>query len=163
MKKKQSKNNNKGFTLVELMAAALIMLIVTAALLMVYIRVLEANETSRNSYSALGQARSRMEQIRNALQKAREDDSVSWGFVVAQYNSVSFNPDVGSASSAVSYISTADPDLYEITVTVCWRQKNGRVIGDDKNLNGVLDAGEDPDGNNLLDSYVQLTSLFYTR
>jgi hypothetical protein len=41
---------------------------------------------------------------------------------------------------------------FKIRIVACWRNQNGRVIGEDKNLNGTLDAGEDLDGNGLIDS-----------
>jgi len=52
--------------------------------------------------------------------------------------------------------------LLQATVSVCWRQKN-RVIGEDKNLNGALDAGEDANGNKIIDSPVELTTLIVNR
>ena len=39
----------------------------------------------------------------------------------------------------------------DLTVSVCWRAQ-GRVIGEDRNCNGQLDAGEDANGNGWLDS-----------
>ncbi|MBI5554451.1 MAG: prepilin-type N-terminal cleavage/methylation domain-containing protein [Elusimicrobia bacterium] len=45
--------------------------------------------------------------------------------------------------------------LLEVVITVCWRAKDGRIIGEDTNLNGVLDAGEDMNANSELDSPVK--------
>jgi len=57
----------------------------------------------------------------------------------------------------VVYVDDTNPELLEVTVSVCWQQVL-RVIGEDKNLNGVLDAGEDTNGNGKIDSSVQLVT-----
>jgi len=50
--------------------------------------------------------------------------------------------------------------LLEVIITVCWRQSDGRLFGEDANLNGVLDTGEDTlTVNNRLDSPAQLRIL----
>jgi hypothetical protein len=66
------------------------------------------------------------------------------------------------SSMGVVYINDTNPELLQATVSVCWRQKN-RVIGEDKNLNGALDAGEDANGNKIIDSPVELTTLIVNR
>ncbi len=48
--------------------------------------------------------------------------------------------------------------LLKIKVTCCWKEKGGRIIGEDKNLNGQLDIGEDINGNGELDSPVKLVT-----
>ncbi len=51
--------------------------------------------------------------------------------------------------------------LLEVTITVCWRAKDGRIIGEDNGagggiaLNGILDGAEDINGNGELDSPVK--------
>ncbi len=48
-----------------------------------------------------------------------------------------------------------------VTVTFCWRQSNGRLMGEDSNLNGALNTGEDVNGNGTIDSPVQLIAYIY--
>lgn len=60
-------------------------------------------------------------------------------------------------------VDNTNPDLLEITVTVCWKQVGGRVIGEDLNLDGDLDTGEDSNGNGQLDSPVQIITLMAKR
>ena len=66
------------------------------------------------------------------------------------------NPTGAEAVSRVTTVSTGD--LYLVTVSVCYRTKGGRVIGEDANLNGTLNTGEDKNGNYVLDSPIQLTT-----
>jgi len=48
--------------------------------------------------------------------------------------------------------------LFKIKITCSWQERGGRVIGEDKNLNGQLDTGEDTNGNGELDSPLQIVS-----
>ena len=56
-----------------------------------------------------------------------------------------------------------DTNFYEIHVSVCWRDDTGRVHGEDSNLNGTLDMGEDKDGDGKVDSPAMLVSQVYVR
>jgi hypothetical protein len=40
---------------------------------------------------------------------------------------------------------------------VCYREKPNRVIGEDINLNGILDGGEDLNGDGRLSSLCEIT------
>jgi len=62
----------------------------------------------------------------------------------------------------VLYINQADPDFITATVEVSWKQGNS-VIGEDTNLNGILNSGEDKNGNNLLSSTVELVTRIVNR
>ena len=55
--------------------------------------------------------------------------------------------------------STGYGRLFEAKITASFKLPNGRIIGEDKNLNGILDAGEDLNGNGELDSPVFLKSF----
>ncbi|MFP4472346.1 MAG: hypothetical protein ACLFPX_00555 [Candidatus Omnitrophota bacterium] len=61
------------------------------------------------------------------------------------------------------YVESVDNNFYEVQVSVCWRNKNGRVYGEDANFNGVLDAGEDANGNGRVDSPASLISRVFKR
>ena len=58
------------------------------------------------------------------------------------------------------YIDESNPDLLEIEVVISWRRgRDGDITGEDKNLNGLLDGGEDLNNNAKLDSPAALTTF----
>lgn len=70
--------------------------------------------------------------------------------------------------SCVVYIREIDPigeNLKEARVVVSWKQRLGRIIGEDINLNGELDTGEDKTGGHSgeLDSPCEIISAFAKR
>ena len=61
-------------------------------------------------------------------------------------------------------VNVINPDLLEVTVTVCWQEKNLRIYGEDINFNNQLEPGEDtPPPNGRMDSPVQIISFIYNR
>ena len=143
---------NNGFTLAELIVAAAIMATVIAGILVSYIRCMELNEASQNKSMALKAARSRMETIKGS----------DYNNLVANYNGVTFNV-TGFVGKGVSYVTVLDAKNTRVIVSVSWKQKNGRVYGEDKNLNGVLNAGEDKNADGMLNSPVDITTRIYKR
>ncbi|MCD4781487.1 MAG: prepilin-type N-terminal cleavage/methylation domain-containing protein [Candidatus Omnitrophica bacterium] len=140
----------EGFTLVEVMVAAVIFVLMFVGMLLTFVKCLELNDLARNSSIATLEAKSRMEDIRNAV----------FTTVLGTYHNATFTVP-GVTGMGVSYVDNTVVDLLEITVVVCWQQKNGRIIGEDTNLNGQLDGGEDTNGNGRLDSTVEIISYMY--
>ena len=60
----------------------------------------------------------------------------------------------------ISYVNTVNSKIRQVTVSFCWKQRNGRVIGEDTNLNGQEDTGEG-DGDGLIESPVQIVTNIY--
>ena len=141
-------HGQQGLTLVELMIAAVIMIAAFTGVLLTYIKCVELSELSKNSSIALSAAKNQLESIKNT----------PFANIFANYNQVSFNP-VGLTGKGVSYIDNTNPDLLKVTISVSWRQSNGRIIGEDKNLNGTREAGEGADAQ--LDSPVGIVSNIY--
>ncbi len=141
---------NKGFALVEVMIAAVIMVLAFVGILVTYMKCMELNEMSRNKSNATRFCKTRMEVINMAAFSA----------LVTTYNRLAFFPVAGS-SAGVSYVTLINPSLAQITVSYCWRQKNGLIIGEDRDFDGVLDPGEDTNGNGIIDSPVQLVTYKY--
>ena len=54
------------------------------------------------------------------------------------------------------------PTLLDIHVAACWTSR-GRPIGEDRNCNGVLDPGEDANGNGWVDSPAMASTRIATR
>lgn len=141
-----------GFTLVELIIAAGIMGVVVVGILIGYVRCMELNEVSANKSLATKAARSRMEEIKGT----------AFAGLATSFNNVAF-PVTGFTGMGISYVDSPDTENREVTVSVSWRQKNGRVYGEDKDLDGVLDAGEDLNGNGKLDAPVQIVDRIFQR
>lgn len=142
--------DRRGMTLAELMIATMIMSITFVGILSTFLYCLSLGELSEHKATALASAKTKMEAIRNT---PFED-------LVATYDHVTFSVPADLNGSGISYIDdSANPNLIRIKVSVCWREKNGRMIGEDSNLNGVLNGGEDVNGNSEIDSPVQLETL----
>lgn len=142
----------KGFTLAELIISAGIMGVVVAGILVSYIRCMELNEASRNKSLAVKAARSRMEEIKGSV----------YANLVTNYHNVVFDV-AGFDGRGVSYITVLDSKNTRAIVSVSWRQNNGRVYGEDKNLNGVVDTGEDKNADGMLNSPVDVTTRIFKR
>ena len=151
----EGRRKQNGFTLVEVMLAAAFLIIVLSGMLATYISCFELITTVRNLTFAVNSAQGKIEEIRDYSFSSTFDD----------YNNTTFTVDEIPAgnSRGVVYLDNSDPDLLVLTVSVCWRQRANRIIGEDLNLNGTLDAGEDTNGNNIIDSPAQLVTLVTAR
>jgi type II secretory pathway pseudopilin PulG len=163
-------NSLTGFTLAELMVASLVLVTILVGLLASYVTCFDFNETSRNLTTALNAAQLKLDEMRDH----------SFSLICTDFNNTTFtvddmpagesrgtiyvfidalptglNPD---CSSFGSNCPCSDYDILRVVISVCWRQKSGRVIGEDKDLDGVLDIGEDKNGNSIIDSPAQVVS-----
>lgn len=142
--------NNTGFTLVEILVATGIFLVSISGIVYSYLKCMELQDIGRNVSTAVQAAKNKMEDIKNT----------PFNNIMATYNNTTFTATGLNGMGAV-YVNNSNPDLLLIKIVFCWKQQNGRIFGEDTNLNGVLNVGEDKNGNNQLDSYVQLSSYIY--
>lgn len=146
-------DKENAFTLPELMISVLILGITFVGMLLTFVKCMDLNELSRNSMIAVAAAKTKAEDIKNS----------SFNTIYTNYNAVPFDVTgfaVGTAKG-VSYVDNTNPDLLLVTISICWKQKSGRTIGEDTNVNGILNAGEDKDADNAIDSPVQVVSYIY--
>ena len=144
--------NEKALTLTEIMVATVIMLLTIAGILTSFLRCLELQEMARNQSMAVKASKSKLEEMNNTV----------FNQIKANFNNVTFTAN-GLNGIGVSYVNDANPNLLLIRISFCWRQANGRVVGEDKNLNGQVNAGEDTNGNGLIDSPTTLVSNIFQR
>lgn len=144
----RSSAERSGFTLMELMLAAAVLIIAISGLVAAFIGCYVLNETAKNLTLATMGAQEKLEEIRNH----------NFGKIYSDYNGTTFDVTGIDAEGRVD-VDNADADLLKIAVTICWRQVGGRIVGEDLNLDGDLDAGEDSNGNGQLDSPAQIVTL----
>jgi Tfp pilus assembly protein PilV len=137
------------------MIAVSILIVALAGLLGVFAHMLLLNEDSRKLTIAVAACQDKLEEMRNA----------NFSTLYANYNGTSFDPagfTMGQAKGA-ALINNSNPGLLQVFVSVSWRSRSNRVIGEDRNLNGALDAGEDLDANGRLDSPAGIAALMTQR
>jgi prepilin-type N-terminal cleavage/methylation domain-containing protein len=144
--------NNHGFTLAEILVAVGIMAFALCGLLQMFSSCSILVSLSKNTNIATNAALGIMEQIRTSTFARIYDD----------YDGLNFIANEIPASRGVVYVDNSNLELLKVTISVCWRQGN-RMIGEDTNLNGTLDAGEDANNNGIIDSPVQLVTLIANR
>jgi prepilin-type N-terminal cleavage/methylation domain-containing protein len=178
--------NKTGFTLIEVMIAAAISVVVLLGLLGAYIGCFNLNESAKNLTIAINGAQQKMEEIRNHCFDHFDTVVSDYSPAGLVGNTFTISPGIWLApanQSAVVYIlnpqtgvilntgPAANPglDLYEVRTVVCWRQRGARTIGEDNGrgggiaFNGICDGAEDANGNNILDSPAQITTLITER
>ena len=108
--------------------------------------------------NALTDAQSKLEEMRSDTFSQITTDYSSGGTPGNTFNLTQGN------GKGVIYIDSSNSTLLTITIVVSWQNnQDRRIIGEDLNLNGVLDAGEDTDGNGKLSSPVTLVGLIASR
>lgn len=143
-------NNRSGFTLPELLVAAVVFVLTFVGIIYSFIKGMELNEVSQNTSMALAASKNRMEAVRNT----------PFNQIYNTFNNVTFTA-ANLTGIGITYVDNSNPDLFQVKTVFCWRQKNGLIYGEDTNLNGVLNTGEDANGNNQIDSPVSLVSYVY--
>lgn len=143
---------NRGFTLAEILLSTAILVFALCGMLMMYSTCFVLMATSKNINIATNAAQGLIEEMRSSPFTQMVDD----------YNGLNFIVDAIPSSRGVVYVDDTDPELLQVTISVCWNQGN-RIIGEDTNLNGVLNAGEDANGNGIIDSPVELVTRIANR
>ena len=146
-----------GITLVELLLSLFIGVVVFGALLSLINYTSTLSEIARNKVNAMNAARQKIEQFKSDVQ-------INFDNAVTEYTNNTKGPVFtpvgvnGRGRITLNAVAGGGGDLFDVTVVICWRQRNNRVIGEDSNLNGQLNAGEDTNGNGALDSPCTLTT-----
>jgi type II secretory pathway pseudopilin PulG len=172
---------NRALTMLELLLVIAIAGLALVGLLVTYVSSLNLGEYDRNLTLAMNIAREKMEELYNeritnfddlgSEMCLEEPTGCNIEVVDPSLTIVSFDSEhmaaknYGLDGSCTIYIRELDPsNLKEVRVIVCWKQRVGRIIGEDINLNGVLDPGEDVGGHpNELDSPCEIISAFAKR
>ncbi|MFA6378349.1 MAG: hypothetical protein WCX16_01025 [Candidatus Omnitrophota bacterium] len=141
------KTSSKGLSLLELLIAFGILAFALCAILFVYTLCSVLITTSRNINIATNASLGLMEEIRTS----------SFSNITTDYNNLTFTLNDIPSSKGIVYVDDSNPELLLVTISVCWLQGQ-RVIGEDKNLDGVLSLGEDINHNDIIDSTVQLVT-----
>lgn len=146
------KSSGKGFTIIEVLLTSSILALVLCGLLLVYVNLLLLGDISRKMTLAANAAQAKLEEIKNITFENLDAENGDT-FDVPGFNA-------SDARGLVQVSGTGYSDLKKVRIVVSFRQKGTRVIGEDKNLNGSLDSGEDVSSpNGQLDSPVELITL----
>ena len=147
----------KGFTLVEVLVTTAIISTVTIMLLRLFVYCSSLAEMAGNMTAAMTKAEDKMEEIKNYTYSSIAADYASGGAVGNTFNLSS------PTGKGVIYIDSSNANLLEITIDVSWRNKDSRIMGEDADLDGAIDTGEDVNGNGQLDSVVKIVSKIAQR
>lgn len=132
------------------MLAAGILAFGICGVLVTYLTLFVFSDLNRNFTLAASSLQAKMEEIKRTNFTA-----------LSALNGTTFNLNGFSSSDAKGRIEISDTvytDLKRVRLIICLRSRS-RVIGEDANLNGVLNSGEDSNGNGRLDSPLELIGL----
>jgi hypothetical protein len=145
-----------GFTLVEVIITAGVLAVSLPAIVYLFTCCLWEAEFSGNLSIATSQAYGKAEEIRNLDIRSLAATYGREGITGTTF------PVEQPEGKGVVYASAINSSLMEVEVIICWRER-GTVIGEDQNLNGVLDQGEDGNANGRLDSPAAVATLIGSR
>jgi len=139
--------------MVELMVGVTILVFSLTAILASYANTFILSDLARNTSIATNAIRSRMEEVKQ--ESFSNLDSLDG----TTFDLMGFTAGDAKGRVEVSNVS-GFTNLKEVRIVGCFLSR-GRVIGEDSNLNGVLDVdeGEDADNNSRLDSPVEAAAL----
>lgn len=146
-----SRRAGQGFTIPEVLITTLILLPVFVGTMYVFIQCMELSAIARHSSYAVLASKDKLAEVENT----------AFDQITGTYNNATFTSDEIANGLGVVYVEDSQPDMREVTVSFSWQERNGRVFGEDADLDGQIDGGEDVNGNNRLDSPVQVTTVIY--
>ena len=155
------KKSGKGFSLMEVLVALFIIVAALGALATLYPGIFTGVNVDMQNLKAWSVAQHQMESLKNAA----FNDLYAASYPPAG-NPVSHAFSTGDSSvSGVYFVEQLRDknnqlltDIVKVRVVVCSRAGT-RMLGEDANLNGTLDPGEDANGDNRLSSPLELLTL----
>ena len=147
---KKIQKSQRGFTLPELMISTFIITFAFTGIIVSFFHCMYLNEMSQNSAIAITAVKDRISGIENT----------SFTNIVTTYDNTTFTTN-DLTGIGITTIDNSNPDVLIVTLSFSWRQGNGRIIGEDTDLDGQLDFGEDTNGNGELDSPVKISTSVY--
>ena len=152
-----SMRSPNGVTFVELLITTAILAVIIIGCLQLFIYSATQAEMTGNLTAAVAEAQSKIEEIRNHNYSAIAADYASGGTPGNTFNLTQLT------GKGIIYIDSANApchsELLCVEIDVSWRNRYNRVIGEDTDLDGVLDGGEDVNGNGKLDSPAKLMTM----
>jgi len=146
------RKNKQGFTLLELMFVISILVVVISGMIRLFIFTSTQVDIAGRKTIAISQAQNKLEEIRNH----------DFDLIATDYASTSFNLSLIDGKGVI-YIDSSNAELLTLEIVVSWRNKYNRIIGEDQDMDGALDAGEDLNSNGKIDSSVELISYVTRR
>ena len=148
---------NQGFTLLELMFAVAILVTVVGGMVRLFVFTSTQADIAGRKTIAVSEAQTKLEEIRN----------VDFDLITTNYGSGGTPGNTFDLSlidgKGIIYIDSSNAELLVLEVVISWNNKYNRVVGEDKDLDGMLDAGEDANSNGKLDSSVELVTYLTRR
>jgi len=145
---------NRGFTFVEILVAVALIGISIAGILTAYSASFSLAERVRAENLALNAAIAKCEEI-----KACNFDEILINYTTGGVPGPTFSaPGLHNGVGAIEIVPITS-NIYRVHISVSWQERGGRVVGEDRNLNGILDEGEDTNGNGWLDSPASITTI----
>ena len=142
--------SRRALTIIELLIAVLILVPLFGIGMQTFVKCMELSDLARNSALAVAGVKNRISTI----------EKTAFIQIYNTYNNTTFTI-TGLNGKGKTYVNNTNPDHVIVTISFSWKERSGRTIGEDKNINGILDAGEDANGNGQLDSIVEMTTQIY--
>lgn len=151
MKRLFKKYNDKGLTLVELLISVLILVPLFTISMLSFIRCMQLSDLAKNSSLATWAVKNRMTAI----------EGTDYNQIFNTYHNTNITNVADLNGIGKTYVDNSNAAYLTVTTSFSWRERNGRVIGEDRDLDGIVDIGEDLNGNGQLDSIVKITTRIY--
>ena len=144
-----------GFSMVELMVVVGILSFVIVSMVGLFIYSSAFATMSGNMTNAVGEAQNKLEEIRN----------YDFDWIASKYNTSPSNVfDLTQLTGkGCIYVDSSNANLLIVEVDVSWKNKSNRTVGEDIDVDGIIDAGEDVNANGKLDSKVKLITMIAKR
>jgi prepilin-type N-terminal cleavage/methylation domain-containing protein len=144
-----------GFTLIEVLLTVTILGISVCGILLTYVNMFMLSDLSRDMTLATNALQARMEEIK------REDFETLSSLHGTPFDLSGFSANNAKGRVEVYDVTLRTPPtetLKRIRLVACFRTR-GRLLGEDSNLDGAFDAGEDLNGNGRMDGPVELVTI----
>ena len=151
------RGHDRGFSLVELVVTVGIMAFAIVSMMQLYIYTSIQTELARHQTAAIIEAQNKIEEIRNYTYDNIVTDYSLGGSLGNTFNLTLLD------GKGVIYIDNSNTELLVLEAVVSWEDKLNRIVGEDLDLDGVLDAGEDINGNAKIDSPARVMSMVTRR
>jgi len=143
------KTTHKGFTLLELAIAVAIFILAICGIVSLFVSLSGLTDSAGNITRMINIARQEFE---TNIRAANFDALTTYSLVP---------PAIPDNMSLLCYVQNHPTinNVKQVLLVVSYRQRGNYVFGEDKNVNGILDGGEDTDGNGRLSSICEIATF----